>query len=57
MNDQTPREPPLPPPTEARQGETTGRVRYILVISVTLVVVAFAISISSTPDQSFARST
>jgi hypothetical protein len=49
MNDQTPREQPLPrraehlPPTDARQGQTTGRVRYILAISVALVVVAFAI--------------
>ena len=49
MNDQTLREQPLPPkaehlpPTEARQDLMTGRVRYILAISVTLVIVAFAI--------------
>lgn len=49
MNDQTLREQPLPTkaehllPTEARQGLMTGRVRYILAISVTLVIVAFAI--------------
>jgi len=49
MNDQTPREQPLPPraerlpPVEARQARMTGRVRYILAASVTLVVVAFAI--------------
>ena len=49
MNDQTLREQPLPPkaehmpPVEARQGQMTGRVRYILAISVALVVIAFAI--------------
>jgi len=49
MNDQTPREQPLPPkaehmpPVEARQALTTGRVRYMLAISVVLVVVALAI--------------
>jgi hypothetical protein len=49
MNDQTPREQPLPPraerkpPPKARQAQMTGRVRYILAVSVTLVVVAFAI--------------
>ena len=43
------RERPLPPkaehmpPTEARQGLMTGRVRYILAVSVALVVAAFAI--------------
>jgi hypothetical protein len=31
------------PPVEARQAQTTGRVRYILAVSVALVVVAFAI--------------
>jgi hypothetical protein len=30
-------------PTEARQGETTGRIRYVLAISLALCVVAFAI--------------
>lgn len=49
MNDQTPREQSLPPkadhmpPVDARQALMTGRVRYILAISVALVVVAFAI--------------
>jgi hypothetical protein len=49
MNDQTLHEQPLPPraerlpPTDARQGAITGRVRYILAISVALVVIAFAI--------------
>lgn len=49
MNDKTPREQPLPPnaghmpAVEARQGLMTGRVRYILAVSVVLVVVAFAI--------------
>jgi len=49
MTDQTFREQPLPPkvehlpPTEARQGQMTGRVRYILAVSVALVVAAFAI--------------
>ena len=51
MNDQTPREQPLPPkaehmrPVEARQALTTGRLRYMLAISVALVVVAFAINL------------
>ena len=31
------------PPTDARQAQTTGRLRYILAISVALVVAAFAI--------------
>jgi hypothetical protein len=49
MNDQIPRDQPLPPkaehmpPTEARQGLITGRVRYILAISVALTVAAFAV--------------
>jgi hypothetical protein len=49
MNDQTYREQPLPPkaehmpPTQARQGRMTGHVRYILAVSVALVVVAFAV--------------
>ena len=49
MNDQTAREPPLPPKaghlpaTDARQAQMTGRVRYILAISVALAVAAFAI--------------
>jgi hypothetical protein len=49
MNDQTPREQPLPPraermpPVEARQAQMRGRVRYMLAISVVLVVVAFAV--------------
>ncbi|HEX3432161.1 MAG TPA: hypothetical protein VHT03_14875 [Rhizomicrobium sp.] len=49
MKDQSPREQPLPPkaehmpPVEARQALMTGRARYILAISVALVVVAFAI--------------
>ena len=49
MNDQTPREQPLPeraehmPPAEARQARITGRVRYMLAISVALIVIAFAI--------------
>jgi hypothetical protein len=30
-------------PTEARQGEKSGVVRYVLVASLTLVVIAFAI--------------
>ncbi len=29
--------------TEARQGETSGHVRYMLVVSTVLVIVAFAI--------------
>ena len=29
--------------TEARQGETTGRMRYVLAVSLALCVVAFAI--------------
>ena len=49
MNDQTSYEQPLPPKaehmpaSEARQALMTGRLRYILMISVALVVVAFAI--------------
>ena len=49
MNDQMPLEQPLPPkaehmrPVDARQAQTTGRLRYILGISVALVVIAFAI--------------
>jgi hypothetical protein len=49
MNDQTPHDQPLPPkaehisPVEARQARMTGHVRYILAISVALVVIAFAI--------------
>jgi len=49
MNDQTPREQPLSSkaehmrPVEARQAQITGRLRYILLISVALVVIAFAI--------------
>ena len=49
MNDQVSPEQPLPPkaehlrPVEARQARMTGRVRYILTISVALVVIAFAI--------------
>jgi hypothetical protein len=29
--------------TEARQGETTGRIRYVLAVSLALCVVAFAV--------------
>ena len=53
MNDQAPREQPLPPKAEhlptvdARQAQVTGRLRYMLAVSAVLVVVAFAIS--STP--------
>lgn len=49
MNDQTPHEQPLAPraermpPVDARQAQITGRLRYMLTISVVLVVVAFAI--------------
>jgi hypothetical protein len=49
MNDQTLREQPLPPkaehmpPVDARQAQMTGRVRYVLIISVVLVVIALAI--------------
>ncbi|HLY06380.1 MAG TPA: hypothetical protein VKR31_11595 [Rhizomicrobium sp.] len=49
MNDQTPPEQPLPPkaehmpPIDARQAQMTGRVRYVLAISLVLIVVALAI--------------
>ena len=47
MNDQTARELPSKaehmPPTDARQAQTTGHLRYMLAISVGLVVAAFAI--------------
>lgn len=35
---------PVRNPTEARQGATPGRVRYVLVIGVVLVIVAFFFS-------------
>ena len=49
MNDQTSRKQPRPPkaermaPVDARQAQITGRLRYMLAVSVALVVIAFAI--------------